>query len=87
MPVVRALMALRGIDFIAAITIVAEIGDLRRFPHPRELMGYLGLVPSEYSSGDSTQRGQLTKTATRASDGFWSKPHGITVSRRGSGNP
>lgn len=41
MPVVRALMALRGVDFIAAITIVAEIGDLRRFPHPRELMGYL----------------------------------------------
>jgi len=61
-PVVRALMALRGVDFIAAVTIVAEISDLRRFPHPRELMGYLGLVPSEYSSGDSTQRGQLTKT-------------------------
>jgi transposase len=62
MPVVKALMALRGVDFVAAITIVAEIGDLRRFPHPRELMGYLGLVPSEYSSGSSTQRGQLTKT-------------------------
>lgn len=55
-------LALRGVDFIAAITIVAEIGDLRRFPHPRELMGYLGLVPSEFSSGDSTHRGQLTKT-------------------------
>ena len=62
MPVVRALMALRGVDFIAAITIVAEIGDLRRFPHPRELMGYLGLEPSEFSSGDATHRGQLTKT-------------------------
>jgi transposase len=61
-PVVRALMALRGVDFIAATTIVAEIGDLRRFPHPRELMGYLGLVPAEYSSGESTHRGQLTKT-------------------------
>jgi transposase len=62
LPVVKALMTLRGISFLAAVTVVAELGDLRRFPHPRELMGYLGLVPSEYSSGNTQRRGGLTKT-------------------------
>lgn len=62
LPVVRALMTLRAIDFLSAVTIVAELGDLRRFPHPRQLMGYLGLVPSEHSSGPTRQRGGLTKT-------------------------
>jgi transposase len=62
LPVVHALMTLRGIDFLSALTIVAELGDLRRFPHPRELMGYLGLVPSEHSSGPTQHRGGLTKT-------------------------
>ncbi len=62
LPVVRALMTLRGIDFISAMTIVAELGDIRRFAHPRQLMGYLGLVPSEYSSGNTQRRGALTRT-------------------------
>jgi transposase len=62
LPTVKGLMTLRSIDFISALTIVAELGDLRRFPHPREFMGYLGLVPSEHSSGNSKQRGGLTKT-------------------------
>ncbi|CAB3804762.1 IS110 family transposase ISCARN28 [Paraburkholderia caffeinitolerans] len=62
LPTVKGLMTLRSIDFISALTIVAELGDLRRFPHPREFMGYLGLVPSEHSSGNSKQRGSLTKT-------------------------
>ena len=62
LPVINALMTLRAIDFLSAITIVAELGDLRRFPHPRELMGYLGLVPSEHSSGPTQHRGGLTKT-------------------------
>jgi len=61
-PVVRALMCLRGVDFLTAMTIVAEIGDLRRFEHPRQLMSYLGLVPSEFSSGNNRQRGALTRT-------------------------
>ena len=61
-PVVRALMCFKGIDFIAAITIVAEIGDMHRFDHPRQLMAYLGLVPSEYSSGTSRTQGSITKT-------------------------
>ena len=59
---VAALQALRGIDQISAAGLVAEIGDLARFGHPRELMGYLGLVPSEHSSGPSVQRGAITKT-------------------------
>jgi len=61
-PVVLALQALRGIDVTSAIGLVAEIGDLSRFEHPRQLMGYLGLVPSEHSSGDRVSRGSITKT-------------------------
>ena len=61
-PVVSALQALRGVAAITAIGLVAEIGDLQRFEHPRKLMGYLGLVPSERSSGERTSRGSITKT-------------------------
>ena len=61
-PVVTALQALRGVDVTSAIGLVVEIGDLRRFDHPRKLMGYLGLVPSEQSSGERTNRGSITKT-------------------------
>ncbi|MDQ2945972.1 MAG: IS110 family transposase [Acidobacteriota bacterium] len=60
--VAMALQALRGIDQISAIGLVAEIGDIGRFAHPRQLMGYLGLVPSEHSSGDRVARGSITKT-------------------------
>lgn len=59
--VVTALQAMRGIDLIAAVAILAEIGDLSRFQNPRELMGYLGLVPSESSTGDKVKRGGITK--------------------------
>jgi len=59
--VVTALMAMRGIDVIAAATLLAEIGDLSRFRTPPELMGYLGLVPSEESTGDTVRRGSITK--------------------------
>ena len=61
-PVVGALTSLKGIDFVAAVTLVAELGDLSRFAHPKELMSYLGLVPSEYSSGESRVQGAITKT-------------------------
>jgi transposase len=61
-PIVAALSALRGVDFLAAVTLVAEIGDFSRFAHPSELMGFLGLVPSEHSTGDSRRRGSITKT-------------------------
>jgi transposase len=60
-PVVDALQALRGVSFVTAVGLVAEVGDMRRFTHPRELMAYLGLVPSEYSSGPSVRRGGITK--------------------------
>jgi transposase len=60
-PVVRALMTLKGIDFVAAVTLVAELGDLARFAHPKELMSYLGLVPSEYSTGETRKQGTITK--------------------------
>jgi transposase len=61
-PVIEALMALRGVSLLAAVTVVAEIGDLKRFANAPQLMAYLGLVPSEYSSGGSTRRGGITKT-------------------------
>lgn len=61
-PLVRALMTLRGLDLVAAATVVAELGDLRRFAHPRQLMGYLGLVPSEHTSGSKRRLGEITKT-------------------------
>ena len=61
-PVVRAIQALRGIADVTAATTMAEIGDLGRFENPKQLMGYLGLVPSEHSSGDTTRRGGITKT-------------------------
>jgi len=61
-PVVDAFQALRGVQLITAATIIAEIGDISRFENPRQLMGYLGLVPSEHSSGSSTHRGSITKT-------------------------
>lgn len=60
--VVNALMAMRGIDLVTAATIIAEIGDIRRFDHPRKLMAFLGLVPSEHSSGARTHKGSITKT-------------------------
>ena len=61
-PVAEALMALRGVSLITAMTTLAELGDITRFDSPRELMGYLGLVPSEHSSGGSRRQGGLTRT-------------------------
>jgi len=60
-PVVDALQALRGVSFVTAVGLVVEIGDIRRFDHPRRLMAFLGLVPSEHSSGPSVRRGGITK--------------------------
>jgi len=62
LPVVVALQALRGISLISAVTVVAELGDLSRFDTPVQLMAYLGLVPSEHSSGGTIKRGAITKT-------------------------
>ena len=60
-PVVQALQSMRGIRFLVAIGTIAELGDLRRFDHPRKLMAYLGLVPKENSSGDNRKQGAITK--------------------------
>jgi len=66
-PVVVAIQALRGVAAVCAITLVAEIGDFRRFNHPRQLMAWLGLVPCERSSCATTARGAITKAGnTRA---------------------
>jgi transposase len=59
---VKAYQALRGVSLIVAVTVVAEIGDMSRFKNPKELMAYLGLVPSEHSSGNRLRRGSITKT-------------------------
>lgn len=61
-PVVQGLMALRGVSLVTAMTVMAELGDITRFDSPRELMGYLGLVPSEHSSGPKRRQGGITKT-------------------------
>jgi transposase len=60
-PVVEALQALRGVQSIHAVRIVAELGDFQRFESPRKLMGYLGLIPSEDSSGPRRRQGAITK--------------------------
>ena len=90
------LRCFRGIDTLAAMTLLAELGDVHRFPHPRELMAYLGLVPSEHSSGDRTQRGSITKggnTHVRRIlvEACWHYRHpprlGATLARRSQGQP
>jgi len=85
-PVVEALQALRGVQFTVAVTMVAELGDLTRFEHPRQLMNDLGLTPAEYSSGARRQQGSSTKTghthARRALvEGAWAYRYPAHVSR------
>jgi transposase len=65
-PVVMALQTMRGMALINAATLVAELGDLSRFASPRQLMAYLGLVPSEHSSGTSVKRAGITKAGNTA---------------------
>lgn len=60
-PVIAAYQAMRGIALLTAVTFVAEIGDVRRFDSPRQLMAYLGLVPCESSTGERVRRGEITK--------------------------
>ena len=61
-PVVDSLAALRGIDKLAATVLLAELGDISRFDSPKQLMAYLGLVPSEHSSGPRRRQGAITLT-------------------------
>jgi len=64
-PVVKGLQAMRGVRLIIATGVVAELGDLKRFDHPRKLMAYLGLVPSEHSSGGKRRVGSITKAGNK----------------------
>lgn len=64
-PLVDALQAMRGISHISAVILVSEIGDFNRFPHPRHLVSYLGLSPSEHSSGSRVIRGPITKAGSK----------------------
>jgi transposase len=75
---------MRGVSKLAAVTVVAEVGELSRFEHPRQLMGYSGAVPSEHSSGGKTQRGSITKTGNShlrrvLIEGAWSYRHRARV--------
>jgi transposase len=65
-PVVRALMSLRGVGVIHAMTLVAEVGDLSRFDSAKELMSFFGLTASERTSGDNRQQGGITKAGNGA---------------------
>ncbi len=84
-PVVLALQALRGVRLVVSAGIVAELGDMSRFPHPRALMSYLGLVTSEYSSGPHRRQGAITKTGNvhvrrLLIEAAWQYIHGPRVS-------
>ena len=85
--VVEALQAMRGLDAIAAITLVTELGDLTRFGSPRELMAFLGLVPSESSTGRRRRLGGITKCGNAHArrtlvEAAWAYRHPARVGRR-----
>ena len=78
-PVVQALQALRGVQLIAAMTLVAELQDFLRFESPRQLMAYVGLVPSEHSSGPKRRQGSIyPRPATAPRGACWSRWPGTT---------
>lgn len=84
-PLVQALQALRGISAIHAVRIVAELGDLTRFDSPRKLMGYLGMIPSEDSSGRRRRQGSITKAGNSSArrafiEAAWAYAHPARVS-------
>lgn len=81
---VAAYQAMRGVSLIVAVTFAVEVGDVRRFDTPRQLMAFLGLVPSERSTGDSVKRGGLTLAGNRRArrvlvEGAWSYRHPARV--------
>jgi transposase len=85
-PVVEAVQALRGVEFTGAVILVAELGDVTRFASPRELISYLGLTPSEYTTGGDRRQGGITKAgnghARRALvEGAWAYRYPAKVSR------
>lgn len=84
-PVVAAYQAMRGVSFLVAVTFAAEIGDVRRFDTPRQLMSFLGLVPAERSTGETVRRAGLTLAGNRRArrvlvEAAWSYRHPARVS-------
>jgi transposase len=85
-PFVEAFQALRGVQFTVAVTTVAEVGDLTRFHNPRQLTAYLGLSPSEHTSGPKRRQGGITKSGNTHArrvlvEGAWSYRYTAKVSR------
>jgi len=83
---VAALQTMRGMALVNAATLVAELGDLSGFANPRQLSAYLGLVPSEHSSGAGVKRGGLTKAGNSAArrlliEAAWTYRFPVRVSR------
>lgn len=64
-PQAQLLTSIPGLSYVSALTIIGEIGDIKRFPSSKKLMGYAGLVPSTYASGDTTRHGRITKTGSK----------------------
>jgi transposase len=86
-PLVEALQALRGIALVVAATLVAELGDITRFSSPRQLMAYVGLVPSEHSSGCTRRQGGITKAGNATArrmliEAAWSYRFPARISRQ-----
>jgi transposase len=84
-PVVEAYQAMRGVSFLVAVTFAAEIGDVRRFDNPRQLMAFLGLVPAERSTGNTVRRAGLTLAGNRRTrrvlvEAAWSYRHPARIS-------
>ena len=93
---VARLRCLRGIDTLSAVGLAAEIGDFYRFERPGQLMSYLGLVPSENTSGETRRQGKITKTGSRHArrllvEAAWhyrkTPARGVTLQRRQDGQP
>ena len=85
-PVVEAIQALRGVELTGAVIVMAELGDITRFDSPRKLMSYLGLTPSEHSSGERRRQGGITKAGNGHArrvlvEGAWAYRYPAKVSR------
>lgn len=71
----RALQTLRGVDLIVVVTFASEVGDVSRFESPRQLMGYLGLVQSERSTGESVTKAGNGRVRHMLVESAWTYPH------------
>src|SRR4030042_4720070 len=92
----EGLQSLRGVSFVTAATLAAEIGEISRFRHPTQLMSYVGLTPSEYSSGGMQRQGKITKRGNAhlrrvLVESSWHYRHrpavGVALRKRQQGQP